>query len=279
MKKEIKLIALDLDGTLYNGNGQISEKNKSVLKRAHDNGITIVISTGRPYIGLPIDEMTEIGMEYAITANGSAVYHVPDKKCLFEDAISPAESAALLRRLYQYTFHLDAFIDGDAYTQASTRPLIDKLQIPESLRSYIKNSRNVVDDLADFVICGKLSIQKLTLNFVPDENGVLTDRAKVAALLDEYRNFHYLCGGFENLEVNKAGISKAKGLRFLCDTLNIPLSQTLACGDSENDYDIVTAAGTGVAMANAQQLLLDAADFVTLSNEEDGVAYAIEKFL
>ena len=276
MKKEIKLIALDLDGTLYNNDGKISQKNKDALKRARENHTAIVISTGRPYVGLPLEEMKEIGMEYAITANGAAVYHIPDKKCLYEDAITANEGAALLRKLFQHTFHLDAFINGSAYTQASTRPLIDRLQIPVSLRAYIKNTRNIVDDLAGFVSSNNLSIQKLTLNFIRDKDGVLIDRAKIAALLDEYSGFHYLSGGFENLEINKAGVSKAKGLRFLCDALNIPLSQTLACGDSENDLDIVTAAGVGVAMANAQQILLDAADFVTLSNEDDGVAYAIE---
>ena len=87
-----------------------------------------------------------------------------------------------------------------------------------------------------------------------------------------------MSGGFHNLEDTRCGIAKSKGLKFLCDYLHISMEDTMAVGDSENDLDIVKAAGIGVAMGNAQQLLKDSADFISLSNEEDGVAYAIERF-
>ena len=279
MKQEIKLVALDLDGTLYNSNGVISEGNRETLKAIIDRGVTVVISTGRPYVGLPLTDMKEIGIDYAITANGAGVYRIRDRFCLHEDAISTEDSVALLRRLHQLPVHIDAFIDGNAYTQESTRQYIPLLHVPESLRSYIRDTRTVVENLADFVAENSLTIQKLTINFVPDAAGNLTFREKTAALLDQYPQFHYVSGGFRNIEVNKTGVSKAKGLRFLCETLHIPLSQTMACGDSENDFDIVSAAGIGVAMANAEPILLDCADFVSRSNEEDGVAYAIKHFI
>ncbi len=279
MNHKIKLIALDLDGTLYNTKSQISERNREALKYAVDCGITVVISTGRPYVGLPLSSLKEIGIDYAITSNGAGIYRVFDKTCLLEDAISPMDGAALLQQLYKYPIHLDAFIDGDAYTQRSTRGLIERLQISESLRTYIRDTRIVVDDLAGYVSSNQLGIQKLTLNFTADANGKLTAREDVIALLQADSKYHYVSGGFKNIEVNKSGVSKAKGLRFLCETLHIPLTQTLACGDSENDYDIVTLAGIGVAMSNSEKILLDAADFVSLSNDEDGVAYAIEELI
>lgn len=279
MNENIRLIALDLDGTLYNSDGQISIKNRDTLKRAIANGITVIIATGRPFVGLPVDVLKEIGIEYAITANGAGIYRIDDRHNLFEDTISPADGAALLRRLYQYPIHLDAFINGNAYTQTSTRSLIDKLQVPPALRTYIRDSRIVVDDLPEYVLENGFSIQKLTLNFIPDSNGVLTAREDIRTLLQTCPEFHCVSGGYCNLEVNKSGVSKAKGLHFLCETLGIPLTQTLACGDSENDYAIITEAGIGVAMANAEQLLLDAADYVSCSNNEDGVACAVEHFL
>ena len=201
MNHKIKLIALDLDGTLYNTKSQISERNREALKYAVDCGITVVISTGRPYVGLPL---------------------------------SPMDGAALLQQLYKYPIHLDAFIDGDAYTQRSTRGLIERLQISESLRTYIRDTRIVVDDLAGYVSSNQLGIQKLTLNFTADANGKLTAREDVIALLQ---------------------------------------------ADSKYHYDIVTLAGIGVAMSNSEKILLDAADFVSLSNDEDGVAYAIEELI
>ena len=279
MNQNIKLVALDLDGTLYNSNGVISDGNRQTLKDIIDRGVTVVISTGRPYVGLPIADMKEIGIDYAITANGAGVYRTKDRCCLQEDSIATKDGAALLRQLHQLPVHIDAFIDGNAYTQESTRQYIPKLHVPESLRSYIRDTRTVVENLADYVAAHSLTIQKLTINFVPDDAGNLTFRDETAALLDKYPQFHYVSGGFRNIEVNKAGVSKAKGLRFLCETLHIPLSQTMAWGDSENDYDIVTAAGVGVAMANAEAILLNSADFVSRSNDEDGVAYAIRKLI
>ncbi len=275
--KKVKLIALDLDGTLLNSNGQISDVNKNAIKKVIAADITVIISTGRPYIGIPLSDVLPLGISYAITANGSAIYKLSEKKCLYEDAIDTKTGCSLLKKLYQHTLHLDAFIDGDAYTQASTRPLIDQLQIPESLRAYIRDTRTVVTNLPAYLLAHKMNIQKLTINFLQDENGNLKERDEVIALLKDYPSLHFVSGGFQNIEINKAGISKADGLRFLCDRLQIPMEHTMVCGDSQNDLDIITAAGTGVAMANSEPILLDAADFVSKSNNEDGVAWAIEQ--
>lgn len=278
MNQNIQLIALDLDGTLFNSQSRISEKNQTAIRRAVDQGVTVIISTGRPYIGLPVAAMEELGIRYAITANGAAIYRVPEKELLYEDALSCQESVALLQELYQVELHIDAFIHGMGYTQASTTALTEKLDMPESLKNYIRTSRTVVPDLAEYVRSNALSVTKLTMNFAPDEQGLYPERDRAEAILKAHPEITYVSGGFHNLELTKKGISKSKGLAFLCDMLHIPMEATLACGDSENDLDIVKAAGLGVAMGNAQSLLKNAADFITLSNEEDGVAYAIEKF-
>lgn len=81
------------------------------------------------------------------------------------------------------------------------------------------------------------------------------------------------------MEFTKAGVSKAKGLSFLCKHLDIPIDQTIACGDSENDLDILKAAGLGVAMANAPEDIRQKADDVTKSNDEHGVAAMLQKWL
>lgn len=279
MNQKISLIALDLDGTLYNSQSKISSHNKEVLKEAIRRGITVIISTGRPYIGLPVADMEEIGIRYAITANGAAVYQVPEKKLLFEDCLDSRQSAALLQKLYRLRLHLDAFINGDAYRQDSTVPLIEQLDIPESLRSYIRDTRISVANLSEYIQSNNLSVAKMTLNFAPDGNGEFPDRDAAEEILKNEPDIDYVSGGFHNLELTKKGISKSKGLAMLCQKLSIPLEETMACGDSENDLDIVKAAGIGVAMGNAQKILLDAADFISKTNEEDGVAYAIEQLV
>ena len=170
----VKLIALDIDGTLYNKDGVITSYNKEMIRKAVENGITVIISTGRPYIGLPVDEMKELGIQYAITANGSAVYRVPEKELLLDESMDTDLSVRLLRKLYTQYLHIDAFINGDGYTQFSTSELTNLLDIPDSLKKYIQTTRKTITDLAAYIEEHKLCVSKLTLNFAPVEL-ILTD--------------------------------------------------------------------------------------------------------
>ena len=132
----VKLIALDIDGTLYNKDGVITSYNKEMIRKAVENGITVIISTSTYfYIGLPVDEMKELGIQYAITANGSAVYRVPEKELLLDESMDTNLSVRLLRKLYTQSLHIDAFINGDGYTQFSTSELTNLLDIPDSLKN------------------------------------------------------------------------------------------------------------------------------------------------
>lgn len=88
-----------------------------------------------------------------------------------------------------------------------------------------------------------------------------------------------MCGGYQNLEFTKAGVTKGTGLRFLCDYLKIPIEASMACGDSENDLDILNAAGYSVAMENADESIRAICDDVTASNNQDGVGKAIAKLI
>ncbi len=278
MKRNIQLIALDMDGTLFNSKSQISKKDQDAIKAAADAGIHITISTGRPLVGLPVDLLSSLGIRFAITSNGAGIYRLPEKECIFSGCMEPPLVCSILRALAPYDLHYDAFINGNGYGQKSLQPVIDRLDMPDSIKSYIKTSRTLTDNLADFIEENALPVQKMTLNFYPTKDGVFQDRDAVLSLLSSNPEILLLSGGYHNLEFTKAGISKGTGLAFLSDLLKLPVSDTLACGDTENDIDILTAAGIGVAMGNAMENVKKAADFITLSNEESGVAHAIRKF-
>ena len=116
-------------------------------------------------------------------------------------------------------------------------------------------------------------------SFPEGPDGSCSDRSKSIDILNRYPQISYLCGGYNNLEFTLSGTSKGKGLALLCEHLNIPIDQTIACGDSENDLDIMKAAGLGVAMANAPEAIRALADDITLSNDEHGVAAMLNKWL
>ncbi len=155
----------------------------------------------------------------------------------------------------------------------------ERLVVPEALKHYILNTRKRVDDLPQFIRDNHLKVQKMTLNFYPDENGVFKDRAEVKNYLESNPNVTSVCGGYNNLEFTRAGVNKGVALRALAEILSIDPTETMAIGDTENDLAIIKAAGIGVAMGNATPAVREQADYVTDDNESDGVATAMEHFI
>ena len=274
----VKLIALDLDGTLFNSQSQISAHNIDTIKKANEAGATVVISTGRPYSGLPFEQLKGSGIRFAITTNGSAIYEIESGKCLFEEAMDEEIILPILDFLLTKDIHMDAFIGGKGYTPVQCVAAGQKLANPPALKHYILNTRVRVDNLPLFIHENQLKVQKMTLNFYP-EGDVFKDREEVRKYLESNPAVTTVSGGYNNLEFTRADVNKGVGLQKMAQLLDIPVAQTMAVGDTENDLAIIRAAGVGVAMGNATAAVKSAADYITTSNDEDGVAAAIAHFL
>lgn len=274
----VKLIALDLDGTLFNSQSQISAHNIDTIKKANEAGATVVISTGRPYSGLPFEQLKDSGIRFAITTNGSAIYEIESGKCLFEEAMDEDIILPILDFLLTKDIHMDAFIGGKGYTPVQCVAAGQKLANPPALKHYILNTRVRVDNLPLFIHENQLKVQKMTLNFYP-EGDVFKDREEVRKYLESNPAVTTVSGGYNNLEFTRADVNKGVGLQKMAQLLDIPVAQTMAVGDTENDLAIIRAAGVGVAMGNATAAVKSAADYITTSNDEDGVATAIAHFL
>lgn len=274
----VKLIALDLDGTLFNSQSQISAHNIDTIKKANEAGATVVISTGRPYSGLPFEQLKGSGIRFAITTNGSAIYEIESGKCLFEEAMDEDIILPILDFLLTKDIHMDAFIGGKGYTPVQCVAAGQKLANPPALKHYILNTRVRVDNLPLFIHENQLKVQKMTLNFYP-EGDVFKDREEVRKYLESNPAVTTVSGGYNNLEFTRADVNKGVGLQKMAQLLDIPVAQTMAVGDTENDLAIIRAAGVGVAMGNATAAVKSSADYITTSNDEDGVAAAIAHFL
>lgn len=279
MSSNIKLVALDMDGTLFNHNSEISKEDAEAIRHITERGIHVVISTGRPFVGLPVELLNSIGIHYAITTNAAGIYTLPERTCLHADPMEPELICPILTELLKKDIHMDAFIHGDAYSQTSAQKYIDDLIFPDSVKEYIRSTRTFTDDLVGFIREKNLSVEKMTLNFLPNADGTFHQREEVKDILRSHPEVEFLSGGFSNLEFTKRGVNKGNGLCILCDILGCSIDEALACGDSQNDLSMIQAAGIGVAMGNASAEVKKAADFVTLPNEESGVAYAIHKFV
>jgi len=280
MSTNIKLVALDLDGTLFNDKLEITEENQNAIRAAVASGTHVIISTGRPYIALPVDKLTDLGIRYAITSNGGAIYCMPQKECVYSSCMTPDMIVPIIRHLQTKDIQYDAFIGGNRYRESSRQNIVDRLtQFPEATRKLVKTNAMFVDDLADFIEVLNLDVEKMTINFYPLLDGTYKDRDDVWNYLSSIPEITALCGGYMNMEYTKAGTTKAEGLRFLTELLDIPMECTMAVGDTANDADIMQAAAIGVAMGNASNAIKSIADFVSKSNNESGVAYAIDKFV
>lgn len=276
---EIKLIALDMDGTLFNNQGEIAKKDRETLKRATEAGVAVAVATGRAYSELPIELLYEIGVRYAITGNGSAVYRLPNKECVFSDCLDNEVVCEIIKELKKLDVYYDVYIQGLVYCSKTVCHNIRKMDMPDSLYEHIERTRIVVDDLSEFIKTYGKQVEKVTINFALLQDGTYLDRDNTSALLDHYPQVQYLCGGYHNLEFTRAGVTKGTGLRFLAERIGVAMDETMACGDSENDLFMLKEAHLAVAMENATAQIKEISDYITLSNEECGVAYAVEKFV
>ena len=268
----IRLIAVDLDGTVLTDRKQLPPRTAAALTEAAARGVEIVPATGRTAAGLPADgpcrgstppsPPTAPGGTMAL-ASGQAV----------RELFLPRETAlAACDILARYDCVTDLFQVGRCYTTEANRAASSRF-VPDNLRDYVLNTRTVLPDLRAFIASQERGIEKLTIFFL-DEDERRRAWAEVAALGVDVVSSLPL-----NMEINAAGVDKAEGLRPRPKQQTRPASALMACGAGGNDTAMVKAAGLGVAMANAFPEVKAAAHYVTASNNEDGVARAVETFV
>lgn len=274
----IRLLALDVDGTLFTEDGRITPASIEAIKKAQQAGITVIIASGRDYDAIPWDQLSEVTLPYVVTTNGSAVYRTADRKCMYEECIPNAQAEEIFSYLLTKHVYMEVFMDGKGYVPQQLVDIARELPLPEHIIQLILNKQNVLPDILAFVRQGA-KIQKGTLNFVRLPDGTLQDREEIRVFLEQMGGLNIVNGGYDNLEFNKAGVDKSLGIRYICELLNIPEDAVAAIGDSENDMEMLRQTGLGIAMGNALDDVKAKANAVTLSNEEDGVAAAVAAIL
>lgn len=278
-KYMIRLIAFDMDGTLLDQHKKVLPETKELLERASSRGIVIVPATGRPFCGISEEIYHLQGVQYVLTCNGAGIYERDSGACLYEEGIDLQRILPLIERLDALEVMADPFLKGKAFMNEKKISLVEQMQISEELKAYIYTSRIMVPDLPEYLRQRGDDIEKLTINFVEQKDGTRRDYDKALAILKDFPDLNAVSGGMHNIEVTKKGISKASGLRWLGDYLGISMEEMIAFGDSGNDLAMLEAAGVGVAMGNAEKDVLSVADFVTKSNEEEGIAYALHTYI
>ncbi len=270
----IRLIALDLDGTLFNEDKLIPPHTLEVLRQAMEQGVVVIPATGRPATGLPQSLMTLTGLRYALTSNGAQVVELDTGRSIVHFPIASSLAIRLVELLSRYDCLISFFSDGDRICfQGDVERIPDFLQ--PNMVKYVQSTSHPVPDLAQYLRSTGAVVDKVNA-FFRDEAQRRRAWQELEALPDQVVVTSSLA---LNMEVNAPGVTKGRALLALAEHLGLTAQQVMACGDSGNDLEMIRAAGLGVAMANASPEILAAADAVTLSNQEEGVAAAVEKYV
>ena len=264
-----KLLVLDLDGTLTNSRKEITPHTLETLIQAQEQGIKIILASGRPTYGVaPIADKLRLADYggYILSYNGSEIMNWANKEILYENRLKPELLPYLYAcaKNYQFpivTYHNEFVITeypDDEYVQKEAILNVMHLQKVDNFLEAVKHP------IAKCLIVGEptrlAELEKEMYEHLKDRMGV-------------FRSEPYF------LELVPKGIDKAQSLAVLLKELGMTKDEMIAIGDGFNDLSMIKYAGMGVAMGNAQQVVKDNADFITLTNEEDGAAYAIEKFM
>lgn len=274
MSRTIRMIGVDLDGTLLNSEKQLTAYTREVLKKAIEQEVAVVVATGRPFSGVP-DELKHFrGIRYALTANGARILDMQKQKVVYENLLSVESSEKVIDILRKHHAIHEFFVDGVGYMNEDGLKNVYAYFEDPHMAEYLQSTRIPVKDVKEKLQTMKCEVDKL--------QGIFRNQKDKEEALEELNTLSGIvvtAAMDNNLEINKEGTNKGLGLLQLGKSLGISREEIMACGDGGNDVEMLKEVGFAVAMANGSDPVKKAADFVTVSNDEDGVAKAIERFV
>ncbi len=272
--KEIKLIGVDLDGTLLTDKKTLCKGAEETLNKARAKGIHIVPITGRPYQGIPDCVKKLEAIEYFICSNGASIIEAKSEKTVYSFSMSNEKSKEVFSALKEYNCIFEPFCDGVCYTEQ---------KILDSYIGYFKGSPIEEYLLSTRVICNSIEELFTKKNKRADEFFVScsdrNEQEKISERLRDLGGVQFWYYDDKYIEITKEGCDKGSALETICAHLGVNIENTMAFGDGDNDLFFLEKAGVAVAMENAFPSVKAKADIITKSNNENGVCGLIEELL
>ena len=273
--RKIGLIAFDLDGTLLDPDKRIPPENAAALVRAASQGIELVPATGRFYRGMPQNVRELPYVRHVISINGAEVFDVARQTAVCRSEIPWERAAAVMERFDGLPVIYDCYQDGWGWMTRAFYEKTEQFAANAHSLDMLRNLRTPVPELKACLRERGRGVQKIQIFF--------RDMALRAEMLDalpaEYPDLVVTSSIVNNIEFNSREATKGVALQKLAARLGIPAAETMAFGDDRNDISMLRAAGIGVAMANAEETVKRAADYITDDCADAGVAHAMKRFL
>lgn len=272
-----KMVCIDMDGTLLSSRKKISDENKNAIKKVYDKGVEVVVTTGRIYNNAEYYSNLLGVKSPVIAANGAIVKSKVDSRILYENPIKIEECIKLIDLLYEMKllFHFyttDGIFCNNVLTKIATKAYMTKQVGHESL----KINYHVIKSKEKWKEFFKENNNKITkcIIFSISPEQIVKCKEKLKAL----EGIVYFGAGKRSIEVNHRGVSKGNAVRALAQKYGIKREEIICIGDNENDLSMIEYAGVGIAMGNAIDSVKEIADYITSSNDDNGVAKALGKF-
>lgn len=265
----IKMIAIDLDGTLLTDAKTISDKNKEILAQAKARGIKVVICTGRPLIAIK-DYLAELDLlnadDYSITFNGGLI-QTNTGEILGKTAMELTDVQHIYQLLTKLALPMDVLSDALCF-QLETAP--EHPSIYPTMNKALTFVPKTIETLEVDALYNKV-VSAIDVEYLDQKMQLIP--------VEETERYEIFKTRPNLLEFMPKGVTKAFGLSVLGEHLGIEANEMMALGDEANDLSMINYAGMGVAMENATEGVKSAANFVTKTNQADGVAHAIQKII
>lgn len=275
---DIKMIALDLDGTLLDSRKRLSERNRRALERAAAKGVLIVPTTGR-FFGMMPEAVRELPfVRYAITINGAQVYDREEDRAIVRTEIPVDKAVSIMELLDGHDVIYDCYRNNWGWMTASLQSKAENYATDEHYLKMVREFRRPVPELKAHLreTAADGGVQKVMLFSRNDDREARELAAIRRETAERFPDIKVTSSTWNDLELNAAGADKGNALRLFAEHLGLTLADCAAFGDGLNDLTMIKAAGLGVAMANAVPEVRAAAARITLSNDEDGVAAVLE---
>lgn len=287
-----KLIAIDLDGTLLNSYGQVSERNREALKKAQEKGIQIVLASGRSTNSVK-NMANELGNNnYIICGNGSLVYDLRNEDIIYDKFIEKKKALQIIKICEQNSIYYNVYTENMVIAKTLSNNVLfyhqenankpdsrkTKINLVENIYEYIENLEN--ENILKFTISDNSNI---IFNSIIKK---LRDIKNIDVLDVAHMSRKIIKSGTEEVEIayyyteiTTENVDKWNATKWLAEKLNISNEEIIGIGDNVNDKLLIENAGLGVAMGNSAPYIKEIADRVVATNNEDGVAQIIEEII
>ena len=283
-----KMVAVDLDGTMLNSYGEVTENTKRVVKQTIKKGTEVVIASGRT-----IDSIKEIAKDigaskYIIAGNGAVLYDTKTDKILYENYKALEIIDICEQNSIYYNVYTNKSIIADSlrynvlyYYKENLKKDDSKktsITLVDNIPNYIKEMKN--EKIMKIIVCDitKSVFKSIIKMFTPVQDVDVLDISHMARKIIKHGSTQIPIEYYYT-EISMKDVNKWNAIEFLINNLNIKREEVITIGDNMNDKEMIEQAGLGIAMKNGGPRITEVADFITDDNNNEGVAKAIEKFV